>query len=99
MKFIVDEVQEGLTIGEFLKAKGFSGRVLRRLKRKGKIFLNGEKIFASAKVTSGDIVEVDLSEESKIKPSYTCTVFSKSRPHRKIYVAIVEGSVKEEWGL
>lgn len=70
MKFIVDEVQEGLTVGEFLKARGFSSRALRRLKREGKIFLNGEKVFVSAKVSSGDILEVDLSEESKIKPSY-----------------------------
>jgi 23S rRNA pseudouridine1911/1915/1917 synthase len=70
MKFIVDEVQEGLTVGEFLKTRGFSSRALRRLKREGKIFLNGEKVFVSAKVSSGDILEVDLSEESKIKPSY-----------------------------
>ncbi|MDN5331000.1 MAG: rRNA synthase [Tepidanaerobacteraceae bacterium] len=70
MRFIVDEASRGLTVGEFLKVNGFSSRALRRLKREGKIFLNGNPVYANAKVTSGDIVEVDLSEESKIKPSY-----------------------------
>lgn len=69
MKFVVGDGQEGRTVREFLKLMGFSERALRRLKREGKIFLNGQHVGSRAEVKSGDEVAVDLSEESNIEPS------------------------------
>ncbi|MCG0274768.1 MAG: RluA family pseudouridine synthase [Thermosediminibacteraceae bacterium] len=70
MKFIVDEASQGLTVGEFLKARGFSRRVLKRLKNESKILLNGDPVYVSTKVSCSDVIEVDLSEETDIKPSF-----------------------------
>jgi len=69
MRFVVGAGSQGLTVGEFLKNNGFSGRTINRLKFASKIFLNGVPVYTSVKLEYDDVIEVDLSEESDIVPS------------------------------
>ncbi|ADL07667.1 RluA family pseudouridine synthase [Thermosediminibacter oceani] len=69
MKFVVDETSQGLTVGEFLKANGFSSRTIRRLKLGGKILINGVPAYTNTRISCNDVIEVDLTEKSGIVPS------------------------------
>ncbi len=65
LAFYVTEEHQGLTLKEILyDAMGLSSRLVRRLKRKKNILVNGYPIAFHAEVRRGDCVEVIMEEET-----------------------------------
>lgn len=70
MNYKAEKRDEGLTIKEVLKRrKGFSTRLLRKLKLEGGVFLNGTPKWLNERVSEGDFIEVQFpQEESHFEP-------------------------------
>lgn len=70
MNYEVEKRDENLIIREILKRrKGFSTRLLRRLKVEGGVFVNGAPKWLNERVREGDLIEVRFpKEESHFEP-------------------------------
>lgn len=65
--FNVTEKEDGITVLDFLKSKGFSRRIITALKHSGAITVNGEILRSIDPVSAGSVVNIRLSDEGKEK--------------------------------
>lgn len=60
----ITEQHEGLTVEQYLKWKGYSHRLLIRLKNAGEgLILEGHPVYSNHRLTSGEALTVNLTEE------------------------------------
>ncbi len=69
LKFVVTPQEDGLAAGIFLKRKGFSARLIRRLKAEGGITLGGMILRTHDTLRVGDAVTVAMGAERGLEPN------------------------------
>lgn len=75
LEFIVEENESGYTVGELLRRRTVSKRLIVKLKRfENGITLNGNRIRTIDEVSIGDILSVTLEDSKKLEPNYKLTV-------------------------
>ncbi len=66
LKFVVTSAEDGVTAGVFLKSKGFSMRLIRRLKAEGGITRDGETLRTRDILREGDTAAVVMGAERSL---------------------------------
>ncbi len=69
LEFIVTEAEDGISAGAFLKRKGFSMRLIRRLKAEGGITRKGETLRTHDILRAGDTAAVIMGAERGLTPN------------------------------
>jgi len=69
LKFVVPEVEDGSGAGAFLRKKGFSMRLIRRLKAEGGITRDGETLRTRDPLRPGDVITVTMGAERGLTPN------------------------------
>lgn len=69
LKFVVTGAEDGITAGAFLKRKGFSMRLIRRLKAEGGITRGGETLRTRDILRAGDTAAVIMGAERGLVPN------------------------------
>lgn len=63
LTFSVPEEAHGQKVGNYLRKIGLSHTLLVMIKRQGMLFLNGEPVFSTVTLSSGDVIAVSVHEE------------------------------------
>jgi 23S rRNA pseudouridine1911/1915/1917 synthase len=63
ISFIISNEFNGKSLHHFLKGRGFSTTLLRRLKNEGLIFHNHQRAWLHTSLNAGDLVEIHIPEE------------------------------------
>lgn len=63
--YYIDERDDGSTVGNLLRRKGFSHTLVRKLKREGEVRVNGVSVYMRDKVIVGDLVVVKFPPDGQ----------------------------------
>jgi len=69
LEFTVPEGTDSIKISDFLRQRGISQTLRRKIKQKGKVLLNGREVNLAAIATAGDRLEISLPAEPKLVPT------------------------------
>jgi 23S rRNA pseudouridine1911/1915/1917 synthase len=65
-KYVVSCEENRIVITDYISgALGFSSRKTKKLLKDKKVYINGKKAYRDNKLTNGDLLEIDLSEEPR----------------------------------